>query len=230
MTQQDNNSNHSYMHSNPILDTFKLVAETQQQISHVTKRAQKAVKTRYKSPEELVLFIEEQKTPVYQITGFKGLALRLAMMGLGYESGFISPPNKNIKNTDACKQYQNLCKIVVFLFGKKPDCSFQKGLFLLPKPLYTVGFIAHQLHHWLAFLAGLPGYSAEEQEEFRYFMGPCKGVVGPNVETMSIEQIESLRNAIHREVEALKFIKNVTDEIFRPLRQSKNITGGIANA
>ncbi len=227
MTQHQDNSAYSGQ-TNPILDSFKLVAETQQQIDDVTEKAKKVVKSRYKSPEELVLFIEEQKTPVYQMRGFKALLLRIAMMGLAYDSGFITPPASN--NKEACKRYKNLCKLVVWLLGEKPACSFKKGLFLLPKPLYTVGFIAHQLHHWLAFLAGLPGYTAGEQEEYRQFMGPCKGVIGPELESMTEEQIEGLRNAIHREIEALKFIKNVTDEIFRPLRQGKNLSNGTANA
>ncbi len=229
MTPQYNHSSVNDAQSNPILDTFKLVAETQQQIEQVTKQAREAVKTHYHSPEELVTFIEEQGTPVYLVTGWKGLLLRLVMMGLSYDSGFIAPPSPK-SNPQALKRYINLCKSIVFLFGTKQTFSFKKGVFILPKPLYTVGFIAHQLHHWLAFLAGLPGYNELEQEEFRLFMGERNGVVGSEVYQMNEKQIEGLRNAIHREIEALKFIKAITNEIFRPARQAKYLSDGMTNA
>jgi hypothetical protein len=213
--------------SNPIMDTFKLVAETRRQAEDVTEKAKVAVKAHYKNPDDLAAFIEKQGTPVYVISGLKGFLVRFMVFALGYEPGFIAPP---VTDPLSAKRYNSLKKILAAYDETKNDFSFDKGVFVLPKALYTVGYIAHQLHHWLAFLAGLPGYSTKEQEEFRRFMVERKGQLGPEVERMTLDQLAGLRNAIHREIEALKFIKSVTEEIFRPARQARNLSNGAANA
>ncbi len=214
--------------SNPIMDTFKLVAETQRQVQAVTNRARAAVKAFYRNPDDLAIFIEKQGTPVYALAGgLRGFGIRLCLFFFGYEPGFVPPPRND---QFSVRRYESLCKVLLHFCGERPGCNFDKGVFVLPKKLFTVGYIAHQLHHWLACLAGLPGYNAVEQEEFRQFMVNRKGVVGPEVENMSEAQIVSLRNAIHREIEALKFIKDVTEEIFRPARQARYLNNGTANA
>lgn len=214
--------------SNPIVDSFKFVAETQRQVQAVASKARAAVKAFYRNPDDLAIFIEKQGTPVYALKGgFRGLFIRLCLFFYGYDPGFI-PPSQN--GRFSVKRYEALRKVLLHFCGERPGCNFDKGVFVLPQKLFTVGYIAHQFHHWLACLAGLPGYSAAEQEEFRQFMINRKGVVGPEVEKMSEAQIVNLRHAIHREIEALKFIKDVTEEIFRPARQARYLNNGTANA
>ncbi len=218
-----------HTHSNPIIDTFNFVADTQRQVRDITSRAKEMVKKHYQNPDDLALFIESQGTPVFLLRGgINGFAVRLALFFFGFDPGFIPPPDPG--DAASKKRYEALLQMVHTFLHVRPTDRFDKGMFVLPKPMFTVGYVAHQMHHWLSCLAGLPGYNAVEQEEFRKFMVEHNGIVGPEVEKMTETQIASLRHAIHREIEALKFIKEVTEEIFRPLRQSKNITQGSANA
>ena len=215
-----------------VLDSFKLVADTHRQVQGIQDKARQAVKARYKSPEDLTAFIENKGTPVYVLQGLKGLLAQCAFKLMGFDAGFVAPPNPNEPLTwHAQIRYGLLGVLLIGLYDRHPGCVFDHGVFVMPRAVFTVGYLAHQLHHWFACQAGLPGYDSASQREFRTFMVTHKGVVGAEAASMTEAQIMSLRHAIHREVEALQFIKSVTEEIFRPDRQARQITdGGIAHA
>jgi len=215
--------------SNPLLDSVNLVAATRKQVDKVTSQAEKAIKAHYQDPFKLVTFIQEKGTPVYVLpAGLRSFILRLAIFALGVELGFVPPPENDHRFGQ--QRYHLLQKLLIKGYGPKPGLTFNHGVFILPTRLFNVGFIAHQLHHWLACMAGLPGYGEDAQAEYKKFMTRYGGVVGPDHDSMSEEEIVNLRNAIHREIEALAFLKNVTEELFRPLRQARNIHSGTANA
>ncbi|MBK8190850.1 MAG: hypothetical protein IPK79_10420 [Vampirovibrionales bacterium] len=217
-----------------ILDTFRLVAQTQQEVRRVAARAREAITSRYRDPQALAAFIEAHGTPVYTLPGgLRGLIVLIAIRALGYDAGFIPPPASDGDTpppAKTIKRYRALCGVLTSLLGVRPGVDFTHGAFALPNALFTVGFMAHQLHHWLSFLAGLPGYDAQEQETFRAFMGEHQGVVNEKVLQMSPARLAGLRRAIHREIEALQFLKNLTDELFRPTNQAQRILNGTLGA
>lgn len=203
-------------HSNP-MDTFKLVAETQRQVAEVTHHALEQVKQHYKKPEDLAANIESQGTPVYVLRW--GIFGAMVLMFLGFEPGFIMPTGD--------KRYARLIRFLTYM-ADKPGCTFQHGAFVLTPKLFTVGYLAHQLHHWLGYRSGLPGYEAQDQALYRRFWEQNHGVVGPEVEHMSVDDIIRLKNAINRDMEALQFMQQLVQEIFVPANQS--LSNGNANA
>jgi hypothetical protein len=201
------------------MDTFKLVAEVHRQIEEVNQRAKVVVKKFYRNADDLAAFIEQRSTPVYVIQG--GLLAKLTICALGFEPGFIPKPDKPAM----LKRYRTLTRLLAFQ-GIKPGCSFDYGVFVVTKELYTVGYLAHQLHHWLSCRAGLPGYNDESQKQYQKFWNEHNGIIGPEIEKMTAHEIISLKNAVDRDLEALKFIRQVTDEIFVPAQQGRNFAQG----
>jgi hypothetical protein len=210
---------HGGGHDNP-MDSFKLVAAPERKLALIQGRAKAAVKQHYKSVQDLARSIEAQGTPVHLLGG--GLAGKLVLFLLGYEPGFIPRVNS--------KRYRLLLKVLQTL-DPKPDCTDWYGLFVLTKPLFTVGFLSHQLHHWQAFRAGMAGYDVKDQAIYRQFWEKHNGILTEQtVERMSVEEIVRLKNAINRDMEALKFVREVTLEIFNPATQAGKLADGSASA
>lgn len=208
----------TYTHTNP-MDSFRLVAETQRQVALVTEQAKQAVKQCYKSPEELAAWIERHGTPVFVMK--MGLLGSFLLFILGFEPGFI-PASRS-------KRFQILERLLSFQCPKE-QASFRKGVFVLTQPLFTVGFMVHQFHHWLAAQSGLPGYDDQAQSLYRKFWDQQGGVIGQEVETMTVDEIIGLKSAINRDLEALQFIRQIINEILNPAQQSNHLANGNASA
>ncbi|MBY0404847.1 MAG: hypothetical protein K2X66_13180, partial [Cyanobacteria bacterium] len=182
------------------------------------------VKEHYKPPAELAACIESQGTPVYVLP--KGHPIHVLMSLMGFEPGFI-PPNGS-------KQFKTLVTCLKFLCPKggiTKDILCIKGFFLLTRPVFTVGYIAHQLHHWLAYSSGLPGYGEMDQSLYKTFWEKHHGVITQrDAEKMDVDEIIRLKNAINRDMEALKFMKNLMQELFTPASQGHNLANGTARA
>lgn len=206
-----------YSHDNPlcqaISDSFKLVAETRKQAQEISESAKKAVKSFYKNPEALAVFIERHQTPVYVLNASWLSNLTLAI--LGFEPGYIPPSShKNYLRLEKFLRWQN----------PKADCHFEHGVFVLTKPLFTVGFISHQLHHWLSYRSGLHGYSDKSQALYKKFWNEQNGVIGSEVYQMKAEDMLALKAAINRDLEALVFLREIANEILIPAKQAQRFT------
>ncbi len=230
--------NHFRGHHNPIQpsagaasdgackdDTFKLVAETRQQVNQVAESAREAIQSFYTEPHRLAEFIESQGTPVYILPG--GPIPQIVLKTLGLEPGFILP--------DQSPQFRALQKLLERYtpLGStvKPDSQdFQHGVFVIPKGLFTMGFLSHQLHHWLAFRSGMDGYCPKARRLYKRFWNDQQGKIGREVYKMDVEDILALKAAIARDLEALQFLKNIANEVLIPARQAKRITYGTASA
>lgn len=201
------------------LDSFRRVAETQRQVAEVSRQALEQVKLTYKRPEDLAAGIESKGTPVY-VLHFSFWVL-LALKVLGYEPGFIPPTNS--------PRYARLTRFLQWV-QPQHNGDIRYGVFVVPRSLFSVGFLAHQLHHWIAYTSGLPGYGETDQALYRTFWERHRGVVGPEVETMTTDEIIRLKNAINRDMEALKFMQQLMQEIFVPAKQAGNLTNGTTSA
>lgn len=235
-------------HDNPILpvasssldmDSFKLVAETRKHLSELADFAKDAIKAHYNDPELLASFIESHQTQVYCLQG--SLLSSFGLWVLGFEPGFIAP----VKGL----RYRLLQHFLRFQAqfhwrmsfhqhqshqkdkqGEKTDCHFRHGVFVLTRPLFTVGFISHQLHHWLAFRSGMQGYSERSQKLYRKFWSKGNGTLGQEVYKMKAIDMMDLKSAISRDLEALQFLKSIADEILIPAQQARYISAGNASA
>jgi hypothetical protein len=220
MADQANDSNTANPSQRSPLDSFRMVAETQKQVAEATDRALELVKQHYKKPEDLAACIEKEGTPVYIIAG--PFLTKLVLFVLGFEPGFIPPGNSRRHRW----LYQLLDQVQA-----KPGCHREHGVFVMTRSVFTVGFLAHQLHHWMACRAGLPGYGETEQGLYKKFWEQDHGIVTPKrAEQMSAEEIIQLRNAIHRDMEALRFMQQLVQELFAPANQAANLSQGNATA
>jgi hypothetical protein len=206
-------------------DTFKLVAETRQQVNQVAESARDAIQSFYTEPHRLAEFIESHGTPVYILPG--GPLPQLLLKTLGLEPGFILP--------DHSPQFRALQKLLEHyqpLGGTvRPDArTFQNGVFVIPRRLFSMGFLSHQLHHWLAFRSGMDGYCPRARRLYKRFWQEQQGKIGKEVYKMDVEDILALKAAIARDVEALQFLKNIANEVLIPARQARRIPNGTASA
>lgn len=213
----------------PVVDTFRLVAETRRQATEIAESARSAVKSFYKNPADLAAFIERHDTPVFVFDNSFICGLTLAV--LGFEPGYIPPAEG--------KRYELLQKALKteakFLhlkgtMGEKSNCHFEHGVFVLTRPLFTVGFLSHQLHHWLAFRSGMRGYSEQSQKLYKKFWSEQNGVLGAEVYDMTVEEMVALKAAINRDLEALLFLKEIANEILIPAKQAQRLSHGTASA
>jgi len=223
-----NRAHHQNGQQNPILgnDTFKMVADVQKQIADVTGEARDAVKKFYREPGDLAAFIERQGTPVYVLKrGCAGFFGSLALMALGYEPGFIPCQQTSQEG----RRFNTLVRLLGLL-EQKPYGSFDRGVFVVTSQLFTVGFLSHQLHHWLSCKSGMNGYNDEAQQLYKKFWVVHHGKVGREVYKMTANEITMLRAAINRDMEALKFVREVASEILVPAKQAERLQSGSASA
>lgn len=201
----------------PVVDTFKLIAETKRQAGKISESARNAIKAFYRNPADLAAFIERHQTPVYILP--KGFLTSFSIWLLGYEPGFIPPSNG--------RRYQLLQKLLASFNlkgkqGEKHACHFEHGVFVITRPLFTVGFLSHQLHHWLAYRSGMKGYDERSLKLYRKFWNEHGGVIGNEVYDMSLEDMVSLKAAINRDLEAMVFLRGIVNEILIPSKNARH--------
>jgi hypothetical protein len=214
----------------PVVDTFRLIAETRRQATQVAESARQAIKAFYRDPVQLASFIERHGTPVYVFE--RRLMTALILRVLGFEPGFIPP--------SADRRYRLLQQFLTTIHRKKTTlkehqgeinaCHFEHGVFVMTRPLFTVGFLSHQLHHWLAYRSGMAGYCDRAQALYKRFWNERNGIIGQEVYDMSYEDMDALKSAINRDLEALVFLRQVAGEVLIPARQAQRFGTGKAMA
>lgn len=210
-------------------DTFNLIAESRKQVEEVANAAKEAIQANCTEPAQLAAFMESHQTPIFVLN--HAMLGSMALMALGFELGFI-PPGEG-------KRYQMLQKL---LMAQAKRLSAQpagdealanqlpQGVIVLTQPLCTLGYMSHQLHHWLAFRAGMQGYSDRSQQLYRQFWQKQNGQLGREVYKMSGEDILALKAAINRDMEALRFLRAITCEVFIPAQQARRLAQGSTSA
>lgn len=218
-----------------IFDTFKMVTQSRQAAEAMAQSAGQAVKRFYRNPRDLAAFIERHDTPVFLFkNNFIG---QLFLCLCGFEPGFIP----NVGNRRFTVLTRLLMSPVATLLGvgslspglvRVPRGRFntEHGLFVLTPNVFSVGFLSHQLHHWMSCRAGKNGYHERAQCLYRKFWNEQNGVLGAEVYDMSESDIIALRSAIHRDLEALEFLRKIADEILIPARQAKAFQSGSTTA
>ena len=211
--------------SNPFqeLDLFRQSADVEQHLIAISQTALENVKSHYKDVKQLARSIEDRGTAVYVLPGTFWVNVMLSC--LGHEPGFIAPP----ETPSEVRRFETLKKILAMFEKKTVACSDAHGIFVVPHKLFTVGFMAHQLHHWLAHQAGLPGYNKTARTHYRAFCNRNGELTQDHLRNMSVEEVTELRHAVQRDLQALQFIRRVTDEIFIPAQQAKHLKQGFTH-
>lgn len=193
-------------------DSLMLMGGKQKQLDEITENASHLVKDYLNDTRGLLEFIENRGTTVIA----KKNADKVIRF-FGEIEGFI-PPMKGIKGRLMMLGF----KFIGAWDESIPDESPPLFVFGTEEP--PMGYLVHQLHHWLSYNNGLPGYTETTMNNFKKIFDPSFGM--HDVQRMTKEEIVELREAIARDQEALKFVEKMAQEIFKPQDVLKGIKEG----
>lgn len=179
-----------------------LNSKTEQNKKILNKEVKEIVKQNLQTPNELLNFIEQNGTKVYKIPYAKKL-----LTLVGEQEGFITPV------TGINALVLNIVLEKKFAFKTVP-------MFVLSTEQVNIYNMAHQFHKWYGYKMGLPGFDDEAQEKFKKIFDY---ELDSNVEILSYEEILSLKEAIHRDIEAIDFVINLAKESEGAKKAFKNI-------
>ena len=100
-------------------------------------------------------------------------------------------------------------------------------MFVLGTGQINIYNMAHQFHKWYGYKTGLPGFDEAAQEKFKKIFDY---EIDANVELLSYEEILSLKEAIHRDIEAIDFVIKLAKEndgakkVFNNIKEKNNET------
>lgn len=193
-------------------DSLKLVGSRKKEMDQINKDASYLVKEHLNNVTGLLEFIERRGT---KVIAHKRADTVVKLFG--EIEGFI-PPMKGIK--------AKLLSLAFKLIGAwdGPITGQTPPLFVFGEKEPPMGYMVHQIHHWLSFNRGLPGYTEETMNNFKKIFDPSFGV--EDVQRMSKEEIIELREAIARDQEALDFVQKMAEEIFKPQDVIQGIKDG----
>ncbi len=182
-----------------------LNSKTEQNKKKLDKEVKEIVTKNLKTPNSLLDYIEENGTKVYKIPYAKKL-----LAFVGEQEGFITP----ITGINAL--------VLNIVLEKK--LSFKTApMFVISTGQINIYNMAHQFHKWYGYRMGLPGFDDEAQEKFKKIFDY---EIDANVQLLSYEEILSLKEAIHRDIEAIDFVMKLAKENEGAKKAFKNIKDG----
>lgn len=184
-------------------DSFKKHATEAQIVASLTSRAKLLVKQCNTDAEQVLDWMQDQGLPVYCIENAV-LAATAVLNTMGYQPGFIPPGQGNtywllLQGIGVSKADNRLAR--------------DNGLMVLTPKLRKIGFVAHQLFHWLAFQQGIPGYDEKAQQLFRHYFDKDNLTTLPQAMELPVEEIVALRHAVRREIDALCFVRQLSQDV-----------------
>lgn len=181
-----------------------LNTETLKRIELVKENVQAIVKRVNCDPNELLNYVKAANTPVYKIKNAdKFLAVIKEEEGLIYEQeGFNA-------------LYLSLITSQGIKFKTPP-------MFILREGEIDRYYMLHHFYRWYSIKANLPGFEYHIQKKFKQYLLDSSDEM---VNSFTMEDIISLKEAIARDQEATEFVLNYTKQI----DGSKNVLNKIKN-
>jgi len=182
----------------------------------INAEAKTILKEAVENPEVLVNFIKSKGTRVIKFKFMKTL-----LFLFNENEGFVTPITGN----------KALLLNIALNLAVGAGLAWKKetpAMFLLEDKPVNIYFLSHQFHLWLSFVNELPGFDENTRRNFKNIWDSCANSEDTN--SLSIEEILSLKDAIARDIEAIKFVKEMTRELIgqkQSLNKIKN--GGSAN-
>jgi len=182
----------------------------------INAEAKSILKDAVNNPEILVKFIKSKGTKV-----IKSKYMKPVLFLIGEQTGFL-PPLKGFKASAL-----NILLNIISGAGLKVD-SKTPALFALDDKPVNIYLLSHQFHLWLSYINELPGFDENTRKNFKNVWD--SNVNSLEVGKLSIEEILSLKDAMARDMEALKFVKEMTREFVGQKQSLQKIKqGGSAN-
>lgn len=193
-------------------DTLKLFGSKKKNLDEVNKEASNILKQHFNDINGLFKFIELRGTKVIRCKNADIVALLF-----GEVEGFITPIS-GLRG--------KLFLLCLKIIGAWHDPIYDKtpAMFVFGKNAPPMGYMVHQIHHWISFNKGLPGYSEDTMNNFKRIFDPSFGY--DDVQKMSKEEVLELREAIGRDKDALEFVKQMAQELLNPNEIIKDLHNG----
>jgi len=179
-----------------------LNSKTEQNKKKLNEEVKEIVTKNLQTPSALLDYIEQNGTKVYKIPYAKKLLILV-----GEQIGFITPTT-------------GINALVLNLFLAHKFSLKTEPMFVLETGNVNIYTMAHQFHKWYGYRMGLPGFDDEAQEKFKKIFDY---EIDSNVELLSYEEILSLKEAIHRDIEAIDFVIKLAKENEGAKKAFKNI-------
>lgn len=188
-------------------DSLSINAEQTFIKDEINAEARLILKEAVNKPEILVNFIKSKGTKV-----IKSKYMKPILFLFGEQTGFL-PPTKGFKALA-------LSVLLNIVSGArlKLDCKTPTLFALDDKPL-NIYLLSHQFHLWLSYINELPGFDENTRKNFKNIWD--SNVNSIEIDKLSFEEILSLKDAMARDLEAIKFVKEMTRE-FVGQKQSLN--------
>lgn len=170
---------------------LSLTSKLEKDKTRLNERVSELVKANVKTPEELLKFIQKNKTKVYKINHADKI-----LDFIKEQEGFITPLN------GFRALYLNI------VLGRKIGFKTPEMFVLRDLPL-NIYFMTHQFHKWYGYKMKLPGYEELAQKNFKKVW---EFENSKNVTQLSYEEIIALKEAIARDVEAIDFVLTLARE------------------
>lgn len=169
-----------------------LNSQTQKTIDEVKDSVAAIVKKTNCNPEELLNYIKAAKTPVYKINHADKL-----LKYIHEEEGFICPK----KGWEAL--YLSL------ITGQMPSFATD-AMFVMREGSIDKFYMLHNFYCWYSLKAGLPGFEPEARKHLKIFLyGNNEALFN----SLSMEKIINLKEAVARDQEATEFVLEYTKQI-----------------
>lgn len=193
--------------------SLELTSKTNQSRLKLEENIKTILKKYENNPQKLLEFIEKKGTKIYKVP-FAPKILRL----IKYEEGLVN------KVTGLKALYLNI--IISILAQEQIKLSFKReSSFIIDKSRIDNYKLIQQFHKWYAMKLNLPGFDEESQNNFQKFITSNE----ENVQSLTIDEILGLKEAIARDVEAINFIVDFAKSTTGSKNAMKKITAGGAS-
>ena len=178
-------------------ETLTINAETQKIIEVMQAQLVNIIKACSLNTDKILEYVQTHGTSVYKIANADKILAHIKE-----EEGFISP----LKGWKAF--YLNFW--IGLIYNKKLNFSFKtKEMFVVKNTEIDIYFILQQFHLWFGFTKGLPGYDAKSRERLKTHIDKMSDA---DVNSMTMEEIIGLKEAVARDKEAAEFVVRLAKE------------------
>ena len=208
-------NNKSYNGSKTYLtatETLEISGNKKLSVKNITQNAKETIKKFIYDPDALLKFIESQGTTIIRANHIEKV---LILIGEG--EGFITP-FKGFKALFLSLMINILSPLKIKIGFSTPAMFVMKNM---PVNIYI---LAHQFHHWLAYSKNLPGYEEDTLNNFKNIWSPDFGA--NEINSMSINEILSLKEAVARDIEAINFVKEISLEFVGSKKSVNKLKNG----
>lgn len=188
--------------------SLNLTVKTEENKAILEKNLAVILKSFENSPEQMLLYIERNGTPVIR----HEKASKILDI-IREEQGYI----RELKGLKAL--------LLNFMLFKKFGFKTSE-MFLMNEGKIDQYAMIHQFYKWYAMKTGMPGFDINAQDNFRKYIDEKSYL---NMNAMDVEDILALKDAIARDVDAITFVENIAKQNEASKKAMKKMTDGGAS-